>query len=72
MKVAARDGKLLQQPQVVDSPLAGRGLTVSYGEKPAIFSIDAVAPAESMAAIGGPKGAGQSTGLWAVLGCVEP
>ena len=72
VKVAARDGKLLQQPQVVDSPLAVRGLTVSYGEKPAIFSIDAVAPAESMTAIVGPNGAGKSTLLKAVLGIVKP
>jgi manganese/zinc/iron transport system ATP- binding protein len=28
-------------PAPGDSPLAVRGLTVSYGEKPAVFSVDA-------------------------------
>ena len=47
-----------------------RGLTVSYGEKPAVFDIDASVPEGSMTAIIGPNGAGKSTLLKAVLGIV--
>ena len=47
---------------------AVRGLTVSYGPKPAIFSVDMTAPAGSMTAIVGPNGAGKSTLLKAALG----
>jgi manganese/zinc/iron transport system ATP- binding protein len=52
------------------SPLVIKGLTVSYGNKPAIFSVDARIPDESMTAIVGPNGAGKSTLLKAVLGIV--
>ncbi len=52
------------------SPLAIRELTVSYGEKPALFSVDTVIPAQSMTAIVGPNGAGKSTLLKAALGIV--
>lgn len=55
-----------------DSPLAIRGLTVSYGEKPAVFSVDATFRAGSMTAIIGPNGAGKSTLLKAALGIVTP
>lgn len=55
---------------VAASPLAIRGLTVSYGQKPAVFSLDATFPAEKMSAIIGPNGAGKSTLLKAVLGIV--
>lgn len=72
VEVAAQDGRILQQRPADDSPLAVRGLTVSYGDKPAIFSVDAVVPPESMMAIVGPNGAGKSTLLKAVLGIVEP
>lgn len=47
-----------------------RGLTVSYGEKPALFSVDARFPAGAMSAIVGPNGAGKSTLLKAALGIV--
>ena len=47
-----------------------RGLTVAYGDKPAIFSIDATFPAEALSAIVGPNGAGKSTMLKAALGIV--
>ncbi|MEM9350116.1 MAG: metal ABC transporter ATP-binding protein [Pseudomonadota bacterium] len=50
--------------------LATRGLTVSYGEKPAVFSVDASFPAEAMSAIIGPNGAGKSTLLKAALGVI--
>lgn len=54
------------------SPLALRGLTVSYGEKPAVFSVDATFHAGEMTAIIGPNGAGKSTMLKAALGIVTP
>lgn len=53
-----------------EAPLAVRGLTVSYGRKPAVFSIDMDARAGRMTAIVGPNGAGKSTLLQAVLGIV--
>jgi manganese/zinc/iron transport system ATP- binding protein len=53
-----------------DAALATRGLTVSYGEKPAVFSVDATFPAGAMSAIIGPNGAGKSTLLKAALGVV--
>ncbi|MEJ6394986.1 metal ABC transporter ATP-binding protein [Gymnodinialimonas sp. 2305UL16-5] len=52
------------------SPLAVRGLTVSYGDKPALFSLDACFPAGAMSAIVGPNGAGKSTLLKAALGLI--
>ncbi len=53
-----------------DKPLAVRGLTVSYGDKPAVFSLDMTVENGSMTAIIGPNGAGKSTTLKAVLGIV--
>ena len=47
------------------------GLTVSYGDKTAIFAVDANFPVASMSAIIGPNGAGKSTLLKAVIG-VQP
>lgn len=55
-----------------DAPLAVRGLTVSYGDRPVVFSVDATVPKGSMTAIVGPNGAGKSTLLKAVLGVVTP
>ncbi|MEL6619607.1 MAG: metal ABC transporter ATP-binding protein [Pseudomonadota bacterium] len=54
------------------SPLAVRGLTVSYGETPAIFSVDMTVRAGAMTAIVGPNGAGKSTLLKAALGVIKP
>lgn len=54
------------------SPLAIRGLTVSYGEKPAVFSVDGTFQPGEMTAIIGPNGAGKSTLLKAALGIVTP
>ncbi|MBF9041878.1 ATP-binding cassette domain-containing protein [Rhodobacterales bacterium HKCCE4037] len=59
-----------QTPLDPASPLAVRGLTVSYGEKPALFSLDASFPAGKMSAIVGPNGAGKSTFLKAALGLI--
>jgi manganese/zinc/iron transport system ATP- binding protein len=51
-------------------PLAVSGLTVSYGEKPVLFSVGFSVPAGAMMAIVGPNGAGKSTLIKAVLGIV--
>ncbi|MEO1608827.1 MAG: metal ABC transporter ATP-binding protein [Pseudomonadota bacterium] len=68
LDLAASDGKPVRQSGISHSPLAVRGLTVSYGEKPAIFSVDATFPETTMSAIIGPNGAGKSTFLKAALG----
>ena len=57
---------------LADSPLAIRGLTVSYGEKPAVFSVDMTVEPGKMTAIIGPNGAGKSTLLKAALGIIRP
>lgn len=54
------------------SPLAVRGMTVSYGQSPAIFSVDMTVRAGAMTAIVGPNGAGKSTLLKAALGVITP
>jgi manganese/zinc/iron transport system ATP- binding protein len=62
-----------ERPSLTDparSPFAISELTVSYGEKPAVLSINATVPAGSMTAIIGPNGAGKSTLLKAALGMV--
>ncbi|NNU81658.1 metal ABC transporter ATP-binding protein [Halovulum dunhuangense] len=59
-------------PDLAASPLAIRGLTVAYGEKPAVFSVDATVAPGSMTAIIGPNGAGKSTLLKAALGILRP
>jgi manganese/zinc/iron transport system ATP- binding protein len=53
-------------------PLALRGITVSYGDKPAVFSVDASFQPGQMTAIIGPNGAGKSTLLKAALGIIRP
>lgn len=55
-----------------DSPLALRGLTVSYDNKPVVYAVDMTAVAGTMTAIIGPNGAGKSTLLKAALEIVEP
>ncbi len=70
LELAARDGRTVTPAIAAESPLAVHGLTVSYGEKPAVFSVDTVIPDQSMTAIIGPNGAGKSTLLKAVLGVV--
>ncbi|MEQ5827640.1 metal ABC transporter ATP-binding protein [Sulfitobacter sp. NFXS29] len=55
-----------------DSPLAVRGMTVSYGQKPAVFSVDMTVQPSKMTAIIGPNGAGKSTLLKAALGILTP
>ena len=69
--IAAEDGKAMRRASDgADLPLAIRGVTVSYGEKPAVFSVDATFPTGAMSAIIGPNGAGKSTLLKASLGVV--
>ncbi|WP_047996910.1 metal ABC transporter ATP-binding protein [Puniceibacterium sp. IMCC21224] len=55
-----------------NSPLALRGMTVSYGENPVVFSVDMTVQEGQMTAIIGPNGAGKSTLLKAALGIVKP
>ncbi|MEM0906426.1 MAG: metal ABC transporter ATP-binding protein [Pseudomonadota bacterium] len=57
-------------PEATDAALTIRALTVSYGEAPVVFSVDATFPAGSMTAVIGPNGAGKSTLLKAALGIV--
>ena len=68
-ELIAKDGRTLASDHP-GSPLAIAGLTVSYGEKPVLFSVDCVTPAGAMVAIVGPNGAGKSTLIKAALGIV--
>ncbi|MDV7141623.1 metal ABC transporter ATP-binding protein [Tropicimonas sp. TH_r6] len=72
LELAADHGHRVAQERLEASPLAIRGLTVSYGEKPAVFSVDATIEDGSMTAIIGPNGAGKSTLLKAALGVIKP
>ena len=67
--LVVREGRTIASDHAA-SPLAISGLTVSYGEKPVLFSVDFVTPAGSMVAIVGPNGAGKSTLIKAALGIV--
>ncbi|MCR9073754.1 MAG: metal ABC transporter ATP-binding protein [Alphaproteobacteria bacterium] len=69
IELVADQGRTLTTDQS-SCPLEVRGLTVSYGEKPAVFSVDARFPSASMTAIVGPNGAGKSTFLKGTLGIV--
>jgi manganese/zinc/iron transport system ATP- binding protein len=68
-ELIAMDGRTLAADHP-ESPLAIAGLTVSYGGRPVLFSVDFVAPRGSMVAIVGPNGAGKSTLIKAALGIV--
>ncbi len=69
--LAARNGQAWRQGGAgSDVALVVNGVTVSYGEKPAVFSVDAAFPSQAMSAIIGPNGAGKSTLLKAALGVV--
>ncbi|MCZ7676885.1 MAG: metal ABC transporter ATP-binding protein [Roseovarius sp.] len=72
LTLAATEGRRAPAEDLTGIPLAIRGLTVSYGEKPAVFSIDATFRPGAMTAIIGPNGAGKSTLLKAALGIVRP
>ncbi|WP_338549914.1 metal ABC transporter ATP-binding protein [Roseovarius phycicola] len=72
LDLIAAEGHRVTSSIEFDAPLAIRGLTVSYGEKPAVFSVDATFHPGEMTAIIGPNGAGKSTLLKAALGIVKP
>ncbi|KUJ73646.1 manganese ABC transporter ATP-binding protein [Ruegeria marisrubri] len=72
LELAADQGTRITPQDVAHSPLAIRGLTVSYGQKPAVFSVDMTVQPGAMTAIIGPNGAGKSTLLKAALGIVKP
>ena len=72
LKLAREGGHPQARADQSHSPMAIRGLTVSYGEKPAIFSVDMTVEPGAMTAIIGPNGAGKSTLLKAALGVVKP
>lgn len=73
LDIVAEGGRIVaKEPPSPDHALSIGGLTVSYGEKPAVFSVDAAFPVGSMSAIVGPNGAGKSTLLKAALGIVPP
>lgn len=71
LELAANSG-VAPQEDLGKSPLSIRGLTVSYGQKPAVFSVDMTVQPGSMTAIIGPNGAGKSTMLKAALGVISP
>jgi manganese/zinc/iron transport system ATP- binding protein len=71
-ELAADAGRPVPPEDLAAVPLAIRGMTVSYGQSPAVFSVDATFPKGSMTAIVGPNGAGKSTLLKAALGIVRP
>ncbi len=72
LELAANQGQALVADKVENSPLAVRGMTVSYGQKPVVFSVDMTVAEGSMTAVVGPNGAGKSTLLKATLGIVKP
>ncbi|WP_144435455.1 metal ABC transporter ATP-binding protein [Roseovarius atlanticus] len=72
MKLVTPETPQTDREALAASPLAIRGLTVSYAEKPAVFSVDATFQPGKMTAIVGPNGAGKSTMLKAALGIVTP
>jgi manganese/zinc/iron transport system ATP- binding protein len=68
-ELIAREGRIVDD-MALDSAFLVRGLTVSYGRQPAVFSVDAAMPAGTITAIIGPNGAGKSTFLKGALGIV--
>ena len=72
LQIANEDIVKAEAQNLRQSPFAIRGLTVSYDQKPAVFSVDATFEAGKLTAIIGPNGAGKSTLLKAALGIVTP
>ena len=70
LKLVAEKGRAVRDQAHADAALSVREMTVSYGGKPAVFSVDASFPQCSMTAIVGPNGAGKSTFLKAILDVV--
>ncbi|MEM1233936.1 MAG: metal ABC transporter ATP-binding protein [Pseudomonadota bacterium] len=69
-EIVAEAGAVIAPSFPNEAALAIRSATVSYGDKPAVFSVDATFPAGAISAIVGPNGAGKSTLLKAALGVV--
>ncbi len=63
-------GRLDGASRAAASPLAIGGLTVTYGEKPVVVSLDFVTPPGARVAIVGPNGAGKSSLIKAALGII--
>ena len=72
LTLATRNGANATGYSGKGAPLSVRGMTVSYGQKPAVFSVDMTVQAGAMTAIIGPNGAGKSTLLKAALGIIQP
>jgi manganese/zinc/iron transport system ATP- binding protein len=72
LELATTHGAAPTEAGLEHSPLVVRGMTVSYGQKPAVFSVDMTVQAGAMTAIIGPNGVGKSTLLKAALGIVKP
>lgn len=70
--LATDNGQATEDRTSEDLALCVTGMTVSYGQKPAVFSVDMTVPAGAMTAIVGPNGAGKSTLLKASLGIITP
>lgn len=70
LKLVAEQGRSIAEQAQEDAALSVRAMTVAYGGKPAVFSVDATFPQGSMTAIVGPNGAGKSTFLKAILDVV--
>nr|WP_306044378.1 metal ABC transporter ATP-binding protein [Nioella sp. MMSF_3534] len=70
--LASTNGQTMTGAAPETAPMSIRGMTVSYGQKPVVFSVDATFPEGSMTAIIGPNGAGKSTLLKASLGILRP
>ena len=51
LKLASDHGVVSDAGIPADSPLAIRGLTVSYGQKPAVFSVDMTVEMAQIAAL---------------------
>lgn len=72
VSLATQDGTMAQNAKSGPAALDITGMTVSYGQKPAVFSVDMSVPVGAMTAIIGPNGAGKSTLLKAALGILKP
>lgn len=70
LDLIAEDGVTRPATDPAGQALALRGMTVSYGGAPAVFSVDADMPPGTITAIIGPNGAGKSTLLKAALGLI--
>jgi manganese/zinc/iron transport system ATP- binding protein len=72
LELATTAGRIAEPASHENSPLCVRGLTVTYGQKPAVFSVDMTIEPGKMTAVIGPNGAGKSTTLKAALGIIKP